>query len=115
MRQIEYKEDDVHDQTTVMLKDPEAEESVYVIDDEKFGLMSNFESHSNIQGDDSQMAFERSKYKKYKTKEPKVYVDQDREPNDMTTPELIQSWNESQFLDFSCRQVQQQNLASPDT
>jgi len=29
-----------------MLKDPEQEESVYVIDDEKFGLMSNFESTS---------------------------------------------------------------------
>lgn len=35
-----------------MLKDPEQEESVYVIDDEKFGLMSNFESTSQLPIDD---------------------------------------------------------------
>lgn len=74
-----------------MLKDPEHEESVYVIDEEKFGLMSNFESHTNIHSEDPPMSFERAISKT----QPKVYVDQDRSPNDTTTPELIQSWNES--------------------
>lgn len=105
MKQIECKGNDALDQTTIMLKDPEQEESVYVIDDEKFGLMSNFESHSNVHGEESQMAFKNPNLKP----EPRVYLDQDRSPNDTTTPELIQSWNESQFLDFSRKYVQQQN------
>lgn len=54
-----------------MLKDPEQEESVYVIEDEKFGLMSNFESHSNVHADESQMAFKSPNL----IPEPRVYLD----------------------------------------
>lgn len=56
MKKVKY--DGVLDQTTIMLKDPDQEESVYVIDDEKFGLMSNFESTSQIPSNDGHMAFD---------------------------------------------------------
>lgn len=32
----------------------------------------------------------------------KMLIDQDRDPADMTSKEMISSWNESQFQEFSC-------------
>ena len=56
MKKVKY--DGELDQTTIMLKDPEQEDSVYIIDDEKFGLMSNFESASHIPSNDGHMVFD---------------------------------------------------------
>ena len=40
--------DKAADQTTMLIKTPDEQESVYIIDDEKFGLMSNYESNGMI-------------------------------------------------------------------
>lgn len=50
MKKLKENAAGVENQTTILLKNPvhDEQESVYVIDDEKFGLMSNFESCSQM-------------------------------------------------------------------